>query len=238
MTASVSQIARSVGDPSTAAAYFEPVAHWLRDQRRRRAARVEVPPTANHWESAYLAPEVELARGWLRQLDTTRDDIFYGDDGQLTDAAYSAWLRDNAIRFVALPDAPLDYSSVAERRLILRDPPYLALRWRSPDWRVYAVQRPRAPGRADRRRGGARALGSATRASPSTSSRPGRLPGPGQLHPLLVDRPRRGLPAAPRRLDPGPRRQPRRLPRRRRLLARPRLERGDRRPQDLLTSAA
>ena len=39
--------------------------------------RVEVPPTANHWESAYLAPDFELARGWLRQLDTTREDIFY-----------------------------------------------------------------------------------------------------------------------------------------------------------------
>ena len=49
-----------------------------------RGVRVEVPPTANHWESAYLATQFELARGWLRQLDTTRDDIFYGDDSQLT----------------------------------------------------------------------------------------------------------------------------------------------------------
>ena len=39
-----------------------------------------MPPTANHWESAYLAPSFELARGWLRQLDTTRDDIFYDDE--------------------------------------------------------------------------------------------------------------------------------------------------------------
>ena len=140
LTASVSQIARSVGDPSTAAAYFEPVAHWLHDSGGP-GIRVEVPPTENHWESAYLAPGVELARGWLRQLDTTRDDIFY-DDGPLTDAAYRAWLRDNAIRYVALPDAPLDYSSVAERRLILSAPPYLHLRWHSPHWRVYSVSDP------------------------------------------------------------------------------------------------
>jgi len=139
VTASVSQIARSVGDPSTASAYFDPVARWLRENGGGPGTRVEVPPTANHWESAYLAPRVELARGWLRQLDTTRDNPFYGDE-RLTDAAYSSWLRDNAIRFVALPDAPLDYSSEAERRLILRDPPYLSLRWRSPDWRVYAVR--------------------------------------------------------------------------------------------------
>ena len=62
--------------------------------------------------------------------------------GPLTDAAYRAWLRDNAIRYVALPDAPLDYSSVAERRLILSAPPYLHLRWHSPHWRVYSVSDP------------------------------------------------------------------------------------------------
>ncbi len=141
VTASVSQIARSVGDPSTGAAYFEPLQRWLQ-AHGGDGVRVEVPPTANHWESAYLAPQVDLARGWLRQLDTTREGIFYAEEGHLTDRAYSAWLRDNAIRFVALPDAPLDYSSVAERRLILREPPYLVPRWRSAHWRVYEVRNP------------------------------------------------------------------------------------------------
>jgi hypothetical protein len=141
VTASVSQIARSVGDPSTSAGYFEPVAHWLRTHGGP-GVRVEVPPTANHWESAYLAPRFELARGWLRQLDTTRDDIFYGDDESLNTATYGHWLRQNAISYVALPDAPLDYSSVAERRLILSAPSYLDPRWSSPHWRVYAVRDP------------------------------------------------------------------------------------------------
>jgi hypothetical protein len=141
VTASVNQIARSVGDPSTAASYFAPVAAWLR-AHDGGAARVEVPPTANHWEAAYLAPGFELARGWLRQLDTTRDDIFYRDEGRLGDRAFRTWLRDNAIRFVALPDAPLDYSSVAERRLILREPPYLTPRWSDAHWRVYEVRDP------------------------------------------------------------------------------------------------
>jgi len=141
VTASVTQIARSVGDPSTSAAYFQPLERWLR-AHGGDAVRVEVPPTANHWESAYLAPQVDLARGWLRQLDTTRDGIFYAEEGVLTDRVYRAWLRDNAVRYVALPDAPLDYSSVAERRLILREPPYLMPRWRSDHWRVYAVRDP------------------------------------------------------------------------------------------------
>jgi hypothetical protein len=141
VTASVSQIVRSVGDPSTSRSYFQPAAQWLRGHGGT-GVRVEVPPTANHWESAYLASQFELARGWLRQLDTTRDDIFYGDDSPLTAAKYSDWLRQNAIHYVALPDASLDYSSVAERRLILSAPSYLDLRWSSPHWRIYAVRDP------------------------------------------------------------------------------------------------
>ncbi len=141
VTASVSQIVRSVGDPSTSRSYFQPAAQWLR-AHGGAGVRVEVPPTANHWESAYLASQFELARGWLRQLDTTRDDIFYGDDGALTTSAYRHWLRQNAIHYVALPDASLDYSSVAERRLILSAPSYLDLRWSSPHWRIYAVRNP------------------------------------------------------------------------------------------------
>jgi len=139
VTASVSQIARSVGDPSTSREYFQPPARWLR-AHGGTGVRVEVPPTANHWESAYLATQFELARGWLRQLDTTRDDIFYDNESQLTAAAYQHWLHRNAISYVALPDAPLDYSSVAERRLILSAPGYLDLRWSSSHWRIYAVR--------------------------------------------------------------------------------------------------
>ena len=141
LTASVTQIARSFGEPSTRAEYFQPAAAWLRDHGGG-GMRIEVPPTANHWEAAYLAPEFELARGWLRQLDTTRDGIFYLNDGHLTHALYSAWLHDNAIRYVALSDAPLDYSSVAERRLVLHDPDYLTLRWSDPHWRIYEVRNP------------------------------------------------------------------------------------------------
>ncbi len=141
LTASVNQIARSVGDPSTSASYFHPLSSWLWEHGGQ-GVRVEVPPTANHWEAAYLAPRFELARGWLRQLDATRDEIFYSDDGRLTNGAYSDWLRHNAITYVALPDASLDYSSVAERRLILSDPPYLRPVWHSAHWRVFAVRHP------------------------------------------------------------------------------------------------
>jgi hypothetical protein len=141
-TASVTQIARSVGDPSTEASYFQPAAHWLMTHGAR-GTRIEVPPTANHWESAYLAPKFELARGWLRQLDTARDGIFY-KEGALSDASYERWLRNNAITYVALPlGAPLDYSSLEERHLILSGPSYLKERFHDVDWRIYEVTDPR-----------------------------------------------------------------------------------------------
>jgi hypothetical protein len=140
VTASVSQILRSVDDPSTTATFFRPAARWLREHATQ-GMRIEVPPTADHWESAYMAPAFDLARGWLRQLDVTRDNIFY-EEGRLTNRSYSEWLRHNAVSYVALPNAPLDYSSVQERRLILNSPSYLTPRWHSANWRIYAVRDP------------------------------------------------------------------------------------------------
>ncbi len=235
LTASVSQIARSVGDPSTSAAYFAPGRRAGCATTAARGVRVEVPPTANHWESAYLAPEFELARGWLRQLDTTRDDIFYDDDGLTASRLPGLAARRTRSATWPFPTRPLDYSSVAERRLILARPPYLTCAGAR---RTGASTRFATRSRWSARCGAAAARvlwvgrqGFAPRRHPA-----GRLPRPRQLHPLLVDRPRRRLPAAPRRLDPGPRRAPRRLPRRRRLLPCAGLERRHRRPQDLLTA--
>ncbi len=39
--------------------------------------RVEIPSTYRHWEAAYAAPKVLLARGWERQLDIAYNPIFY-----------------------------------------------------------------------------------------------------------------------------------------------------------------
>ncbi len=133
----VRAVVRSSDDPSTAAAYYRPVADWLRAHDGHRT-RIEVPPTSNHWESAYLAPRFDLARGWLRQIDSTRDDIFY--QRSLSAEPYRRWLQRNGIRYVALPDARPDYSARGEQRLLLRPPDFLRLRWESAHWRVYEVR--------------------------------------------------------------------------------------------------
>ncbi len=139
LMAGIRAVAQTDGDRSTSEAYYQPLRSWLSDHGGH-SIRIEVPPTANHWEAAYLAPSFGLARGWLRQLDSTRDGIFYG--GRLSDRNYRRWLERNAVRYVALPDAPLDYSAHEERALINSGPPYLRLRWTSAHWRVYEVRHP------------------------------------------------------------------------------------------------
>ncbi len=84
-------------DPSVHASYYKPVLAELRELSHGRPTILEVPMTAAHWESAYLAGHdgVKLARGWERQLDTRYAAIFYRKT--LTPAAYRAWLAENRV---------------------------------------------------------------------------------------------------------------------------------------------
>jgi hypothetical protein len=130
--------------PSDTAAYYRPLIAFLeaRPGARERVWRVEVPFTAGHWESYRLALEVPLARGWERQADIADDRLFYG--GRLDAAIYRRWLDQLAVHYVALPDAPIDYSSKAEVRLIRGGLPYLHVVGRPAHWTVYAVADPTA----------------------------------------------------------------------------------------------
>jgi hypothetical protein len=125
------------GNASTDAAYFRPLLSYLR-RADHPLARAEVVPTALHWEAAYVAPYFPLARGWERQLDTVDNPIFYSST-PLSSHSYRAWLLDNGVRFVALPNVPLDYSAYAEARMLRAGVPGLRLTWHSTNWRVYAV---------------------------------------------------------------------------------------------------
>lgn len=131
----VGDVEKVSGDPATAASYYAPLNHYL--GRQPGPFRVEVPFTRSHWEAAEVAPRFALARGWERQLDTKLNPLFY--DGTLDDASYERWLRENGVRFVALPDATLDSRGEREGELVARDPAYLKLRRRLRHWRVYEV---------------------------------------------------------------------------------------------------
>lgn len=127
------------GDPSTKMAYYAPLERFLAGHGGS-LVRVEVPFTHSHWEGALLAPEVSLARGWERQLDTKYDPLFFG--GRLTAAAYRGWLDREGVGYVALPDARLDTSAVQEGSLVGHGLPYLREVLHTAHWRVFAVRRP------------------------------------------------------------------------------------------------
>jgi hypothetical protein len=142
--APVADYVSTLSNPSVEASYYTPLIGELRALGvgyGARPARIEVVATADHWEARFLAPHVMIARGWERQLDIYRDGLFYEESTPLTAARYRAWLAQNAISYVALPeDAPLDYSAGAEARLLKAvRPPYLREVWHSAHWRLFAV---------------------------------------------------------------------------------------------------
>jgi hypothetical protein len=134
-TSAIRDIDKALRDPAAAADYFEPLNEYL--ATLPGPGRIEIPFTSSRWENAEVAPVVPLARGWLRQLDTGLNPVFYR--GGLNRLTYASWLTENAVRYVALPSAKPDRSSYAERALIEQGEPYLRLRWKSEDWRVYEV---------------------------------------------------------------------------------------------------
>jgi len=134
----VRDVIKYLEDPAAKSDYFEPLRQFLLrlpDQRR-----IEIPFTRSHWEGSEIGMDQALARGWLRQLDTGLNPIFYRDG--MNELTYASWLTDNAVRYVALPSAKPDKSSYRERALIEKGLPYLRLRWKSEDWRVYEVLLP------------------------------------------------------------------------------------------------
>ena len=143
LRAPISDYVSAASDPAAPSSYYAPLLTELRRLHvgyGAQPARVEVVPTRNHMEARWVADRVAIARGWERQLDIARDGVFY-EHGEALDASrYRAWLAQNAISYVALPDAPLDYSARVEARVIGAAPGYLREVWHSARWRLFAVR--------------------------------------------------------------------------------------------------
>ena len=143
LIAPVRDVARGAGDPATERAFYDPL---LAQLEPLSPARIHVPPTANRWEAAYVAPKQPLARGWLRQLES--DDFELFTDGNLTPEAYREWLDAHGVGYVAVPDAELDYLAEDEVELIEAGLDYLDPVWEKDDWRLFRVEMPAAVGAA------------------------------------------------------------------------------------------
>ncbi|MGI5321819.1 MFS transporter [Actinomadura nitritigenes] len=111
--------------------------HALGAQR----TRIEVVPLRSHWEAAGLSRHFILARGWNRQVDAERHELFY-KDGALTAATYHDWLRKWAVQYVVLPEQEADWSGKGEAALVKAGQPYLAEVWHDEHWRLYRVAYP------------------------------------------------------------------------------------------------
>ncbi len=128
--------------PYTQSSFYQPLLHEL-SVVAPGPVRVEIPPTGEHWESAFVAPYISLARGWERQLDIADNPLFYTPQalaGTLTAPSYAGWLDQVGVSYVALPSAPLDYAAKAEGALLQTGTvPGLDLVWSSPDWMLWRV---------------------------------------------------------------------------------------------------
>jgi hypothetical protein len=130
---------RSGRDESTRQEYYRPLLQFLASVDAEDA-RVEVVPTQRHWETAYVAFEFPIARGWERQLDIRFQPMFY--EPELTNTDYRGWLMEAGVKYVALADAPLDRSGLLEAEIIEQAPWYLQPVWSSAHWRVWEVVNP------------------------------------------------------------------------------------------------
>lgn len=142
-TATVRDVAAASGEGAAVeAAFYAPLVAELERRGVGDDDRIEIPPTRNRWESVFVAERIPLARGWLRQLETSEIELFDGDG--LSAEAYRGWLERNGVDWVALPDADRDYIAEDEAELIGAGLPYLRAVWENADWTLFRVS-PKAP---------------------------------------------------------------------------------------------
>ncbi len=127
-------------DPAARSAYWEPAITYLH-AHLTPAYRVEAVDTVGHWPAVYLAEaRIPLARGGFRQDDFPLNKVLYDDLGS---PAYLSWLRGLGVRYVVLTNAPSDYSAQGEAALLRSGRSGLRAVFRSANFQVFAVPRPR-----------------------------------------------------------------------------------------------
>lgn len=132
---------RSSTDPSSSAAYWQPVVGFLHNSLSP-SYRVEAVGTADHWEALYMADAgIPIVRGWFRQDDFPQNAILYK---KLDRSSYLTWLRRLSVRYIVLTDAPVDYSAKDEAELLRSGDAGLPIVFRSAHATVYSVPSPTA----------------------------------------------------------------------------------------------
>jgi len=100
--------------------------------------RFHVVALEKHWEAYYFPIHgYAITRGWYRQEDALHNGLFlrhsYSQD------EYVGWLRSMGVRYVFLPDAPVDFTSKAEVRILTSSPIFQEVA-RTRHWTVYRLK--------------------------------------------------------------------------------------------------
>lgn len=132
-------VATELGDTRAAhAPFWEPALDFLRSHATP-SYRVDVVPTFDNWEAYYVPRSgFDLARGWYRQLDLARNPVLYERD--LSAPEYRRWLRSLGVRYVLLPEAPLDrLAARGQAALLTSGESGLREVERAADWRIFEL---------------------------------------------------------------------------------------------------
>lgn len=104
--------------------------------------RVEVVQTRGRWE-AFWIPEAgyPIVRGWYRQVDLAENPVLY--QREISAWEFQSWLRSRAVKYVLLPDTPLDSEGAeAEAELLRSGRSGLELVERRGAWSFYELPDP------------------------------------------------------------------------------------------------
>ena len=124
--------------PSTRAAFFAPALSFAA-RHYDPNYRFHVVALDTHWEAYYFSINgFPITRGWYRQADALHNDILSSD---FSAAGYATWLRRMGVKYVFLPEAPLDWSGPREAA-VLRSSPEFRQVWKDADWTVYRLSEP------------------------------------------------------------------------------------------------
>lgn len=132
--------AQAAADGSANPAVWKAPVGYLRTNLSK-GYRVEAVDTSQHWPALFLArADIPLVRGWFRQDDSPVAGLLYRR--RYTPAQYVAWLRGLGVQYVVLTDAPPDYSSRREAKLIRSGDTGLRKVFATPEVSIYAVPQP------------------------------------------------------------------------------------------------
>ena len=124
--------------PSTRAQFFSPALRFAAAHFDPNY-RLHVVALDTHWEAYYFSVnDFPITRGWYRQADALHNQILAGT---FSARSYAAWLREMGVKYIFLPNAPLDWSGPREAA-VLRSSPHFVRVWKDSDWTVYRLRDP------------------------------------------------------------------------------------------------